>query len=175
MKQAVFLDRDGVINEAVIKNGKPYPPQSLAELTVKPETYTALQALHAAGFLLIGVTNQPDVARGTSTQADVELFHQTLMNTLPLEVILTCYHDDHHHCDCRKPKAGLLFQAQKSYGLNLKACYMIGDRWRDIEAGQHAGCPSILINYGYAEKKPANPDATVNSLTEAVQWILKKS
>lgn len=175
MNKAVFLDRDGVINEAIIKNGKPYPPQSLAELIIKPETHTALQALRAAGFLLIVVTNQPDVARGTSTQAQVEAFHQVLIENLPLEIILTCYHDDHHHCECRKPKAGLLFQAQKTYGLNLKACYMIGDRWRDIEAGQQAGCTSIWIDYGYAEKKPVNSEATVNSLTEAVQWILKKS
>ncbi len=173
LKKAIFLDRDGVINRAIVKNGKPYPPASLAELVVPVETGPALQALKAAGFYLIGATNQPDVARGTTLRATVEEIHQILLDTLPLDEIGVCYHDDSDACNCRKPLPGLLTTAAAKYNIDLKNSFMIGDRWKDIEAGQTAGCRCIWLDFGYAEKGPVKiPDFTASSLTEATDWIL---
>src|SRR2546429_2967557 len=110
-RQAVFLDRDGVLNQAMVRGGKPYPPASLTELQILPGTSDALYALQAAGFLLIGVTNQPDVARGSQRREVVEAINAVLRATLPLAEILVCYHDGRDGCSCRKPQPGLLLQA----------------------------------------------------------------
>jgi D-glycero-D-manno-heptose 1,7-bisphosphate phosphatase len=171
--RAVFLDRDGVLNRAVVREGKPYPPASVDELEILPDVPEALAALKAEGFLLLVVTNQPDVARGTQQRSVVESIHQALRVSLPIDDFFVCYHDDRNACLCRKPKPGLLLQAAAQYGLDLSACYLIGDRWRDIEAGQAAGCATIWIDRGYAEKGPSQPPgAHVKSCLEAIRWIL---
>ena len=173
-RKAVFLDRDGVINKAIVKNGKPNPPRSLEELEVLEGVPEALQALKEAGFLLIGVTNQPDVARGMQSREIVESINSTLLRALPIDEILVCYHDDQDECLCRKPKPGLLQQAAETYAIDLAASFMIGDRWKDVEAGRQAGCTTVLIDYQYAEKVAAIPDCRVNSLAEAAAWISQK-
>lgn len=171
--QAVFLDRDGVLNRAVVREGKPYPPASLSELHILPGTADALVALQAAGFLLIGITNQPDVARGSQRREVVEAINAVLLAALPLAEILVCYHDDRDRCVCRKPQPGLLFQAAATYGIDLPSSFMIGDRWRDVEAGRRAGCRTVLLDYGYGERRAESPpDCTVSSLPEAAAWIL---
>jgi D-glycero-D-manno-heptose 1,7-bisphosphate phosphatase len=173
--KAVFLDRDGVINRAIIRDGKPFPPASLDELDILPDVPAALAALKACGFLLLVVTNQPDVARGSQQRSVVESLHERLRASLPLDDFFVCYHDDKDACDCRKPKPGLLFQAADKYGLDLPACYLIGDRWRDIEAGQTAGCSTAWIDRGYAEKRPQNAAIRVVSCAEAALWISRRS
>lgn len=173
--KAVFLDRDGVINRAIIKEGKPYPPASLHELEVPMEVAPALQALKNAGYLLIAVTNQPDVARGTTRKELVEEINTTLKTTLPVDDFFVCYHDNQDNCECRKPLPGLILQAAKQYQVNLDDSFMIGDRWRDVEAGQRAGCKAIWLDYGYTEKKPEAPDFIATSLAESVDWILKRN
>lgn len=170
--KAIFLDRDGVLNHAIIKNGKPYSPESLAELTIPDDAAAALLKLKAAGFLLICVTNQPDVSRGILTRDIVEAINAKLMAVLPLDQILVCYHDDPDGCDCRKPLPGLLIQAEKQHSIDLAKSIMIGDRWKDIEAGQAVGCRTIWIKHDYQDKKPTNVDFIVSSLTEAVNWIV---
>lgn len=170
--RAVFLDRDGVINQAIVKAGKPYPPASLDELEVLPGVPEALRQLRCAGFALIVVTNQPDVARGTQTRSAVEEIHEWLTGQLPIDEFCTCYHDDVDGCVCRKPRPGLLLEAAKRLGLDLASSVMVGDRWRDIEAGKRAGCKTVFIDYGYAERRPDAPDATVASLAEAATWIV---
>ena len=172
VRRAVFLDRDGVINRAVVRAGKPYPPRNLACLEVLPGVFQALQALREAGWLLIVVTNQPDVARGTASRADVEAIHEHLSHILPIDEFRTCYHDSHDGCDCRKPLPGALVAAGHDHGIDLSASWMVGDRWRDIEAGQRAGCKTFFIDYGYAEPRPAQIDAIVGSLQEAAHIIL---
>lgn len=159
-----------------MRNGRPYPPASLAEMEIAEGVLQALQALKDAGFLLIGVTNQPDVARGTQKQEVVESINLALMRALPLDEILVCYHDDGDDCACRKPKPGLLYQAAESYAIDLKTSFMIGDRWKDVEAGRQAGCKTVLIDYHYAEKGAATPpDCRVNSLPEAAAWICQNT
>jgi D-glycero-D-manno-heptose 1,7-bisphosphate phosphatase len=172
-RRAVFLDRDGVLSNVVIRDGKPYPPASPEDFHILPDTAAALARLKARDFLLFVVTNQPDVARGGQTRENVELMNQRLRDELPLDDVLTCFHDDNDACECRKPKAGLMTRAAQQYGIDLAHSYLTGDRWRDIDAGAQAGCKTILIDHGYTEKAPtATPDARVKSFAEAVDWIL---
>jgi D-glycero-D-manno-heptose 1,7-bisphosphate phosphatase len=171
MRRAVFLDRDGVINRAVVRDGKPYPPEGLENLRILPGVRDALAKLRQKGFLNLVVTNQPDVARGKAHKKTVDAIHEKLACELALDGFYTCWHDDQDHCNCRKPKPGLLEQAARDHGVDLKSSYMVGDRWRDMEAGQAAGCRTIFLNYGYAEPKPENSDFICYSLREAVAWI----
>jgi D-glycero-D-manno-heptose 1,7-bisphosphate phosphatase len=169
---AAFLDRDGVINRAIVRDGRPYPPASLAELEILPGVASALETLRAAGFRLIVVSNQPDVARGSTSRAAVDEINAALMRSLPLEAIRCCLHDDHDDCDCRKPRPGLLLRAAADFAIDLSASWMVGDRWRDIEAGRAAGCHTIFIDYAYKEAQPPHSDHRVASLHEAVPIIL---
>jgi D-glycero-D-manno-heptose 1,7-bisphosphate phosphatase len=172
-KRAVFLDRDGVINQAIIRDGKPYPPATLDELVIVPEARESLDDLKRAGFMLIVVTNQPDVARGLQTLGAVEAIHTALRQALPLDDFFLCIHDDSAHCDCRKPQPGLLFEASREHDVDLSRSFMIGDRWRDVEAGANAGCATVWIDCGYRERQSSvKPSATVNSLRAAANWIL---
>lgn len=173
MNKCVFFDRDGVLNQSVVKNGKPYPPSSVAELKIIEDAAESMARLKQAGFLMIGVTNQPDVARGTTTRQTVEAINDVLMQQLPLNEILVCYHDDKDRCECRKPLPGLLIMSAKKHQIDLAQSFMVGDRWRDIEAGQRAGCKTILIDYNYDEKKAVAPDFTTTSLSAAISWILR--
>jgi len=176
LRPAIFLDRDGVINRTVVRNGKPFPPSNVAELELLPEVTSALYDLKAYGFALFIITNQPDVARGTQTREAVESIHQIMASSLPIDAIFVCYHDDVDGCDCRKPRPGLLLEAQRNYNIDLSRSFVVGDRWRDIDAGHNAGCKTVLIDYGYSERKPARPpEATVRSLREAADWIISAS
>ncbi|TAK74927.1 MAG: HAD family hydrolase [Gammaproteobacteria bacterium] len=172
-QRAVFLDRDGVINRAIIKSGKPYPPATLDEVEIIEDVPAALAILKDLGFLLIGATNQPDVARGTTTKEFVETVNAILVKELPLLDIKVCYHDDTGGCYCRKPLPGLLLQAAKEHNIDLTKSIMIGDRWKDIDAGKNAGCQTIWINRVYSEKSPT-PDFTTTSLLEAANWIKER-
>lgn len=171
--RAVFLDRDGVVNLAVVRDGKPYPPATVEALQINPDAPAALAALKNAGFLLIVVTNQPDVARKTQSRATVEAMHQKLRSELPIDEFVACYHDSSDACECRKPKPGMLLRAAAKHAIPLNESFLIGDRWRDIDAGHAAGVQTVFIDHGYAERGPEHaPDAQVKSLEEAVDWIL---
>src|SRR5438477_1371201 len=154
-RPAIFLDRDGVLNRTAFRDGKPMPPQSLDELEILPGVPEALVRLKAAGYSLVVVTNQPDVARGVTTKTMVDGIHRWLAERLPIDEIRVCLHDDQDECDCRKPKPGLLLASPND---DVRRSIMIGDRWRDIEAGRAAGCrATILIDYGYDEDIPNEP------------------
>jgi D-sedoheptulose 7-phosphate isomerase len=175
-RPAVFLDRDGVLNRAVVRDGKPLPPPGIHDLEILPDAAPALKELKSHGFPLYVVTNQPDVARGNLTRAEVETMNQQLAAVLPIDDIFVCYHDDTDHCACRKPNPGMLFEAARKHNIDLAHSFLVGDRWRDIDAGHAAGCKTILIDYGYRERKPAQPpEATVHSLREAADWILRSA
>jgi D-glycero-D-manno-heptose 1,7-bisphosphate phosphatase len=155
-----------------VRDGKPYPPASLVELEILPGVQEALQKLHDASYLLVVVTNQPDVARGTAKREDVELINSFLSSQLPIDDFKSCYHDSGDKCGCRKPLPGALLDAAKEYDIDLSKSFMVGDRWRDVEAGASAGCKTFFINYRYAEKEPNAPDFIVSSLLEAKKIIL---
>lgn len=171
LAKAVFLDRDGVLNEALVRNGKPYPPSNRAELRIIPAAFSVLKKLKLAGFKLIVVTNQPDVARGVVTRQWVEEINGYLQDQLPLDVFKVCFHDDLDGCSCRKPLPGALLEAAKEFEIDLGLSYMVGDRWKDISAGKAAGCKTIFIDYGYLEKQPTDADFVVNTLS-AVEHII---
>jgi D-glycero-D-manno-heptose 1,7-bisphosphate phosphatase len=145
---AVFLDRDGVLNRAVIRNGQPYPPASVDQLEILPGVPAALDRLKRAGYRLVVVTNQPDIARGVTSPEAVEAIHQKLRESLTLDEIRVCPHDDADACACRKPRPGLLLAPAT------------------IDVG------TSIIDYGYAEKLLHEPDVRVSSLSEAAEWIL---
>jgi D-glycero-D-manno-heptose 1,7-bisphosphate phosphatase len=173
-KRAVFLDRDGVINRALERDGKPYPPTSLSEFEILPEVSAACARLKAAGFLLVVATNQPDVGRGTLAKEVVEKIHTHMMTQLPIDRVKVCYHPGKglSDCQCRKPKPGLLLNAARELGIELAQSWMVGDRWRDIDCGRTAGCRTIFIDRGYIEELKQQPDFRVKNLAEAAEIIL---
>ncbi len=174
MKRAVFLDRDGVINECRVTSGKPYPPRTVDDFVLLPGVIEACGALKGAGFLLVVATNQPDVGRGTIDRAVVEAIHERMRRLLPLDDVEVCFHSGREEppCDCRKPGAGMLRRAAKALGINLSASWMVGDRWRDIDCGHEAGCRTVFIDCGYDEKLRQQPDFIARSLRDAAGIIV---
>lgn len=177
-RPAVFLDRDGVINRAIVRDGRPYPPASERDLEVLPGVAGAIATLREAGFAIVVVTNQPDVARGTTSRATVEAIHRRLVHELAIDAIEVCWHDDGDGCSCRKPKPGLILAAARALNLDLRRSVLVGDRWKDIAAGKRAGVATVLIDYRYSELAPPSaplPDLVVGSLPEAVPWIVNRT
>lgn len=170
-RAAVFLDRDGVINRAVVRDGKPYPPADLESFEILPGVPEALAGLKAAGFRLIVVTNQPDVARGTQDPAMVEAMHDRLLAELPLDAIEMCCDESSARY---KPRPGMLLDAARSRDIDLASSAMVGDRWRDVDCGKAAGCFTVFIDRGYAEPLRERPDAVCDGLPAAAGLILNR-
>jgi D-glycero-D-manno-heptose 1,7-bisphosphate phosphatase len=169
-RKAVFLDRDGVLNRAVVRNGKPYPPSSAEEVEILPDVVKALQILKEASFVLIVVSNQPDVARGLTSKESVEEINSYLAKNLPIDRFIMCF-DDNEESEFRKPRPGMLLAGAKEFNIDLEASFMVGDRWRDIDAGIAAGCSTIFIDYNYSEKQPDFYNFKAQSLFEAAKII----
>ena len=174
--KAVFLDRDGVLNRALIRGGKPYPPTRLEELELLPGVTEGCHQLKEAGFLLVVATNQPDVGRGTLPQDTVEAMHARLIQWLPLDRIEVCYDPGGGQppSEFRKPRPGMLLRAARELEIDLGRSYLVGDRWRDIDCGHATGCRTILIDYHYDEKINQPPDFRVSDFLAAVRIILDR-
>jgi D-glycero-D-manno-heptose 1,7-bisphosphate phosphatase len=170
-RPAVFLDRDGVLNEAFVRDGVPTPPRSLAEFRVLPGVAAACADLRRDGFVLVVVTNQPDIARGTQTRAEVDRMHQRLRSLVPLDEVCVCPHDDCDACTCRKPRPGMLLGAAERLDLDLARSVSVGDRWRDVEAARRAGVKAIYVRCRHDEPVPFGAHVTVANLPEAAAWI----
>jgi D-glycero-D-manno-heptose 1,7-bisphosphate phosphatase len=175
MRRAVFLDRDGVINRALVRNGRPYAPTCLEEFEMLSDASDAIRSLHRAGFILVVVTNQPDVGKGLVSKEAVERMHEELRRLLPIDDIQVCYSTEGEQSFRRKPRPGMLLDAAAGLNIDLSRSFMVGDRWRDIEAGRAAGCRTILVQNHYDEKPALDPDHVVRSLSEAAQIILKSA
>ncbi len=174
LSPAVFLDRDGVLNRSVVRDGVTHPPDSLADFELLPGVPEALRHLVAAGFKLVVVTNQPDVARGLQKRATVEEMNEYLRRTQPILDVMTCYHDTADGCACRKPKPGMLLAAAAHFGLDPARSYTVGDRWSDVLAGQAAGCrASILVATPHSAAERCSPDHVAVDLCSAAEWILR--
>lgn len=172
MTRLAFLDRDGVLNRCVPRPaGTPVPPRRPVDLELLPRVEEACALLRAAGFVLVLATNQPDVARGTQERAVVEAMNGRLARELRLDDVRVCFHDDSDDCGCRKPAPGLLLAAAGHWNGDLAASVMVGDRWRDIEAGRRAGCATVLVGAGWNEPFPSQPDHRAGDLFEAAVWI----
>jgi D-glycero-D-manno-heptose 1,7-bisphosphate phosphatase len=174
LRRAVFLDRDGVISRAVVRDGLPFAPTDLKGFEILPEAPAACRRLKQAGFLVIVATNQPDVGRGVMKKETVEAMHAEMRRQLPIDRVEVCYHPGHDqsNCDCRKPKPGLLLNAARELGIDLAPSWMVGDRWRDIDCGHAAGCRTIFIDRGYAESLKQAPDFRAKDLVQAADIIL---
>ena len=171
MNRAIFLDRDGVINEAIVVDNKPYPPNTIDDVYIFPEMKDMLRMFNKMGYINIIITNQPDVAKGKQTRENVEAINNIIKWNLSIDDVFTCYHSDEDNCNCRKPKIGSFLMAKEKYNLDLRKSWMIGDRWSDIEAGYAAGCSTIFIDRGYKEKQSFRNDFCVVDIKEIMEII----
>jgi D-glycero-D-manno-heptose 1,7-bisphosphate phosphatase len=176
-RRAVFLDRDGVLNRPVVRDGLSFPPGCVEDFELYPEVVQACEQLDQAGFVLIVVTNQPDVGRGTQEKEIVEAMHARLRALVPtLAAIEVCFHGGAAYgdpCECRKPKPGMVLRAAAEYGIDPGRSFLIGDRWRDVDCAHAAGCRAVFIDRGYREALKEKPEFTVSSFGEAVATVLK--
>jgi D-glycero-D-manno-heptose 1,7-bisphosphate phosphatase len=177
LRRAVFLDRDGVLNRPVVRNGLPRPPFRVGEFELYEDVADGCARLKAANFLLVVITNQPDVGRAQQTRETVEAMHLKMQSALPgLDRIEVCYHAGERYgqrCDCRKPRPGMILRAAAELKIDLGASYVIGDRWRDIDCARATGCRAIFIQRGYQESLRQLPDFTVLNFTDAVNALLR--
>jgi D-glycero-D-manno-heptose 1,7-bisphosphate phosphatase len=171
MRKAIFLDRDGVLNKTIFKMGKKRAPYNMEEFELLDGVEEGIKTFKQDGFLLIVVTNQPDVARGWVDRPSVEKVNHKIKELLAVDDIKACYHIDEDNCSCRKPRAGMLLAAADKWGIDLKKSFMIGDRFSDIAAGVSAGCRTALIGPGDEQKEYPTPDFRGATLEEAAQWI----
>jgi D-glycero-D-manno-heptose 1,7-bisphosphate phosphatase len=172
-RPAVFLDRDGVLNQPTLVHGRPYPPRTPEAVELLPGVAQSCAQLRAAGLPLIVVTNQPDIARGTQSPAAVYAINARLRELVDVDDLVVCPHDDADQCACRKPRPGMLLDAARRWDVALDRSVMVGDRWRDIAAGRAAGTKTVFLDRSYDEPVPDTADLTVNELKESVTWIIE--
>jgi len=176
-RRAVFLDRDGVINKPVVREGRPYPPAEVKDFELYEDVVAGCAQLKAIGYLLVVVTNQPDVARGAQTRATVDVMHRKMLDALPqIARIEVCWHAGAawaDPCDCRKPQPGMVLRAAKALNIDLTQSFLIGDRWRDVDCGHGAGCRTVFVDRNYSEALRQPPNWTVQSFAQAVEVILR--
>jgi D-glycero-D-manno-heptose 1,7-bisphosphate phosphatase len=170
--RGIFLDRDGVLSGSLFRDGRPVAPTRSEEFVLLPGVPEALKTLKAAGYTLVVVTNQPDVATGSLHPAELDKMNSMMRAKLPLDAIKMCIHAEEAQCACRKPKPGMILDGARELSVDLRASYVIGDRWRNVDAGKAAGCRTILVGNGYRERE-IHPDWKVDSLAEAVRLILR--
>ena len=172
MKKAIFLDRDGVLNKLIIREGKAQAPYTLEEFELYPGVPEALRFIKAAGFLAIVVTNQPDVARGGVSIESVELINNKIKELLPIDDIQICYHTNSDNCLCRKPLPGMLLEAAQNWKIDLTQSFMVGDRYGDISAGASAGCKTILVGAGDIQGTHPDPDHRAPLLIDCIKLFV---
>jgi len=173
MRKAIFLDRDGVINKTLVKNSLPFSPTTFDLLEIIPGVKESILRLKKLNFVCLVVTNQPDVSRGIIEKETVIKMNNYLKDEIKLDDFFVCYHDDKDNCKCRKPKPGMIIQASKKWDIDVRKSFMIGDRWRDIQAGISAGCKTIFIDNNYNEDKRVKANYTFANLVDAV-FIIEK-
>jgi len=171
-RRAVFLDRDGVLVDTLVRDNRAYAPVTLEDFRVSPGADTAVRRLRAAGLVPIVFTNQPEVGRGILPRATLDRMHERLRATVDVEDIFVCVHAADGGCECRKPKPGMLRDAAAKWAIDLDRSFVVGDRWRDIDAGRAVGSYTILLERPYSECGVA--DARVNDLGAAVDVVLAR-
>ena len=163
-----------MINRVQVRDGKPYPPATVEQFELLPGVAEACARLKHAGFMLIVVTNQPDVGRGTMAREVVEAIHKRMLKLLPIDRVEVSYASGSEEPpdECRKPRPGLIVRAAQECDIDLRGSFMVGDRWRDIDAGHAAGCQTIFVDQNYKEELRKDPDFRVTTLLDAAQVIL---
>ena len=169
--KAVFFDRDGVLNQTLIKNRKPYAPRNIEDFKIISNAKNVLNDLISLNYLIFVVTNQPDVGNGYIKKSLVEKMHDIILSELPVNQIFVCYHSQNENCLCRKPGTGLLKLAKKKFNLDVKYCFLVGDRFSDIEAGKNFKLKTIMLGQGYGENSNVKPDFKINKLEDLKKII----
>ncbi len=172
MKRAVFLDKDGVLNKVIMRNGRIGSPRSLPEMELREEAAESINDLKRGGFLVVVLTNQPDIARGKMTLSEFETMAATIRERLSIDDILVCPHDDEDNCACRKPKPGLIQRASERHGIDVSGSFFVGDTGRDMKAASQAGCLGLLIDTAYNQDVPCLH--RFPNLHDAAKFILEK-
>lgn len=172
MAPAVFLDRDGVLNQPLVVDGKPFAPVRVEDFQLYPEGEEACRLLKEHGFLLVVATNQPEVGRGTLSATVVEEMHRLLLAKLPIDRVDACFDAGDRPSFDRKPQPGMLLRAAEALSIDLAASFMVGDRWRDIDCGHAAGCRTIFVDRGYSENLRQSPNHTVGDVLAAAKLIV---
>jgi D-glycero-D-manno-heptose 1,7-bisphosphate phosphatase len=170
MKLAVFIERDGILNQARVERLHQVSPLTMDDFKVNPDAVPLLQKMKAAGLVLIATTNQPGLSRGYQSRREMDRMHDLLRRTFPLDDILVCPHDETDQCPCRKPKPGLLVEASFKWHLSLDRSFVVSDKWQDAEAARLAGSTSVLVQSPFVGK--VHRDFLVNDLASAVEKIL---
>lgn len=166
-RKAIFLDRDGVINKAIIINGKPFSPRAVKDFKLNQGIISTLNQLKKRRFLIIVITNQPDIARGLMTDKELVKMHGLMKEVLPIDDIFICPHDDRHRCSCRKPQAGMLYAAARKWSIDFHQSFMVGDTEKDIQAGRVAGCKTVLLTTRY--NKSIDSDYRIDNIKSLVE------
>lgn len=174
-RPAVFLDRDGVLSRSIVRDGKSYAPRALKDFRLLPRAANSVKRLHYAGFIVVVVTNQPDIGNGLADRAVVDAMNDRLRTRTSVDVIQMCAHRQNEGCSCRKPKPGMLLEAARRHDIDLERSFIVGDRASDIAAGEAAGCYTVFIDRHYRESAPNAPNLTVRSLPAAVDFIIHHS
>lgn len=171
MKLGIFIERDGVLNRVRVERQHQVTPLTLDEYHVNVEVRGLLQKLKDAGFVLIVTTNQPGLSRGYQSRRELDLMHERLRCSLPVDDILVCAHDEADYCPCRKPKPGLLIEGTFKWQLDLARSFVISNKWQDAEAARMAGCTSLLIQSPWVGS--GHHDFVLPDLTKVVDKILQ--
>jgi D-glycero-D-manno-heptose 1,7-bisphosphate phosphatase len=175
MNKAIFLDRDGVLCDAIVTNYKPLSAHSLEDIHIEPKTIELCWKLKEEGFKLLCISNQPDIARGLLHPSTVEAQNEMIRHYCFLDDIMTCPHDNADNCFCRKPKPGMIFSLARKWNIDLSESYLVGDRWSDIDAGWNARIPALIyIDRGYHDRQPPAIIKRVHFFEEAVNYILNQ-
>lgn len=172
LSKAVFLDRDGVINQTILRDGAQRAPQDFSDFVFVEDVHATLCTLHERGYVLLVCTNQPDVARGWQTRAQVDAFHAHICAQLPVARVYACFHDNSDACECRKPKPGLLLQGSREHAVDMTQSFMVGDRAGDIEAGRAAGCRTVYVRHPHDHAPDPAADFNITRLAELTNIIL---
>ena len=168
--RAVFLDRDGVVNQVVFRKGQPSSPRSLEEFIWVEGIQEAVKRLKSASWLVFVITNQPDIARQKLDPIISGQISATIYQYLPIDEIVVCPHDNDDNCACRKPHPGMLISLAERWQVDLGQSLIIGDSWKDMAAGKNANCQTILLERYYNTGTEA--DFKVDTVLSAVELIL---
>ena len=171
MKQGVFIERDGILNQVRVEGQHQVGPLTLEELRINKAAVPLLTKLKMSGLLLIATTNQPGLSRGYQNRRELDRMHDLLRKTFVLDDMLVCPHDETDRCPCRKPKPGLLVEAAFKWHLDLDRSFVISDKWQDAEAARTAGCTSLLVHSPWV--RTVHRDFVLPDLEAIVEKILR--
>lgn len=168
----LFLDRDGIINEIVIRENKIGSPRAVKEFKIRKEFFNFYTKIQSLNLNLFVVSNQPDIARKLMSQNVLNQINKILAQHFIFKEICYCTHDNSNNCLCRKPKPGLINKLIKKYNLKKEDSIIIGDNYKDIFAGQNAKISTAFLSTSYNKNFSCNPDYTITTLLEIVDKLV---